>query len=149
MCLAACTGNVPLSYLIIIFQSLPAKPDMIITGQAYVLEMNAGFPDLMIFHQSLGSRLAEAFGGEQLAFESAEFSHAFRVRTLDKKFAYDVCHPQMMEYLLANQDLIIEIRETGLAILFEDWLRPEKLEANLLRLIEIRRLLPDYLFNKH
>ena len=51
-----------------------------------------------------------------------------------------------MEYLLANKDLTIEIRGTTLAVLFEDWLRPEKVEANLSRLIEIRKLLPQYLF---
>jgi len=52
----------------------------------------------------------------------------------------------MMEYLLANQDLTVEISRTGLAVLFEDWLRPEKIEFNLSRLIEIRKLLPEYLF---
>jgi hypothetical protein len=45
--------------------------------------------------------------------------------------------------------ITIEISRTGLAVFFEDWLRPEKIEANLLRLIEIRKLLPDYLFTKN
>jgi hypothetical protein len=53
-----------------------------------------------------------------------------------------------MEFLLANQDLTIEIRGPALAVLFEDWLRPEKVEANLSRLIAIRKLLPEYLFTK-
>jgi hypothetical protein len=86
------------------------------------------------------------FGEPHIAFESAEFSHAFRVRSSDRKFAFDVCHPKMMEYLLVNQDLTIEIRGNAVAVLFEDWLRPEKVEANLSRLIEIRKLLPNYLF---
>jgi hypothetical protein len=54
----------------------------------------------------------------------------------------------MMEYLLGNQDLTIEVSSSAVAILFEDWLHPEKVEANLLRLIEIRKLLPHYLFTK-
>ena len=54
----------------------------------------------------------------------------------------------MMEYLLANKDLTIEIHGTAIALLFEDWLRPQKVEFNLSRLIEIRKLLPDYLFAK-
>ena len=35
---------------------------------------------------------------------------AFRVHCArnKKKFAFDVCHSKMMEYLLANQDLTIE-----------------------------------------
>jgi hypothetical protein len=116
---------------------------------AFVVEMNTNFPDMIISHESRESRLAEALGEEHIVFESAEFSHAFRVRSADKKFAYDVCHPKMMEYLLANQNLTIEISRTGLAVLFEDWLRPEKIEGNLSRLIEIRKLLPDYLFKKN
>jgi hypothetical protein len=42
--------------------------------------------------------------------------------------------------------LTVEISGTGVAVLFEDWLRPEKVESNLSRLIEIRKLLPEYLF---
>jgi hypothetical protein len=71
------------------------------------------------------------------------------VRCQDKKFAFDICHPQMMEFLLANQDLTIEIRGNALAVLFEDWLRPETVEANLSRLVEIRSRLPDYLFTQN
>jgi hypothetical protein len=115
---------------------------------AFVVEMKTNFPDMIISHESRESRLAEALGGSHIAFESAEFSHAFRTRSSDKKFAFEVCHPKMMEYLLANQDLTVEINGPAVAILFEDWLRPEKIEFNLSRLIEIRKLLPDYLFVK-
>ena len=115
---------------------------------AFVVEMNANFPDLMISHESRESRLAEALGESHIAFESAEFSHTFRVRSPDKKYAYDVCNSKMMEYLLANKDLTIEIHGPAVAVLFEDWLRPEKVEFNLSRLIEIRKLLPEYLFSQ-
>jgi hypothetical protein len=115
---------------------------------AFVVETNANVPDLMISHENLESRFAEALGESHVAFESTAFSHTFRVRSADKKFAYDICHPRMMEYLLANKDLTIEIHDTAIALLFEDWLRPQKVEFNLSRLIEIRKLLPDYLFAK-
>jgi hypothetical protein len=115
---------------------------------AFVIEMKTNFPDLMISHESRESRLVEALGESHIAFESAEFSHTFRVRSADKKFAYDVCNSKMMEYLLANKDLTIEIHGTAVALLSEDWLRPEKIEFNLSRLIEIRKLLPEYLFSK-
>jgi hypothetical protein len=115
---------------------------------AFVTEMNANFSDLMISHENRESRLAEPLGESHIAFESAEFSHTFRVRSADKKFAYDVCNSKMMEYLLANKDLTIEIHGTAVALLSEDWLRPENIEFNLSRLIEIRKLLPEYLFSK-
>ena len=115
---------------------------------AFILEMKTNFPDTIISHENLESRIAEELGVPHIAFESAEFTRTFRVRSADKKFAFDVCHPRMMEYLLANKDLTIEFRGPVVAVLFEDWLRPEKIEFNLSRLIEIRKLLPEYLFSK-
>lgn len=115
---------------------------------AFVLEMNTNFPDVLISHENRESRIAETFGSRQIAFESSEFSRIFRVRASDKKFAFDVCNSKMMEYLLANQDLTVEVSNSAFAILFEDWLRPEKVETNLLRLIEIRSRLPEYLFTQ-
>jgi len=114
----------------------------------FVLEMKTNFPGIVITHENKESRFAEALGESHITFESADFSRAFRVRSAEKKFAFDVCHPQMMEFLLANQDLTVEMRGSAVAVLFEDWLRPEKVEANLSRLIEIRKLLPQYLFTK-
>ena len=113
---------------------------------ALVLEMKTNFPDTIISHESLESRFVEALGMPHIAFESAEFTRTFLVRSADKKFAFDVCHPRMMEYLLANKDLTVEIRGAMVAVFFEDWLRPKKVEFNLSRLIEIRKLLPEYLF---
>jgi hypothetical protein len=115
---------------------------------AFVLEMKTNFPDTIISHESLESRFAEELGVPHISFESAEFTRTFLVRSADKKFAFDVCHARMMEYLLANKDLTVEIRGPMLAVFFEDWLRPEKVEFNLSRLIEIRKLLPEYLFIK-
>ena len=92
--------------------------------------------------------MLEALGQDHITFESAEFSRKFRVRCLDKKFAYEICHQKMMEFLLANRDLTIEIKGGAIALLFETWLKPEEVEHNLARLIELRNLLPTYLFEK-
>jgi hypothetical protein len=113
---------------------------------AYILKMNTNFPDTLITRENFESRLLESIGQSHVTFESADFSQAYSVRAADKKFAFDVCNPKMIDYLLANRDLIIEIRNGAILLLFEDWLRPEKVETNLSRLIEIRKLLPQYLF---
>ena len=71
------------------------------------------------------------------------------MRSPDKKFAYDVCNAQMMDYLLANRDLSIEIENNALALAFTSRLSVEQIEANLRRLVEIRTRLPEYLFTKN
>jgi hypothetical protein len=68
------------------------------------------------------------------------------VRSRDKKFAYDVCHAKMIEYLLANDDLTIEIESHTLAISFDRRLALERIEPNLNRLVQVRSLLPEYVF---
>ena len=52
----------------------------------------------------------------------------------------------MMEYLLANDDLAVEIEGDALAIGFSYTLKPEAIEPELQRLVALRELMPDYLF---
>lgn len=106
------------------------------------------FPELLISPEGFLSKIAQAVGYEDIDFESAEFSRAFCVRSRDKKFAYDVCHVLMMEFLLRHRDLTIELDGNVLALLFEPRLEPLEIERRLHQLLELRRLLPEYLFPK-
>lgn len=113
----------------------------------FVLTLPQDFPELKISREGWLSKIAQAFGYADIDFESAEFSRAFCVRSPDKKFAYDICNPQMMEYLLANRDLNIEIEHQALALGFSGRMDLETIEPTLQRLLEIRRRFPEYLFN--
>ncbi len=105
------------------------------------------FPHLTIAPETLGEKLAAAVGlGDDIKFESAEFSRLYYVRSTDKKFAYDVCHPQMMEYLLQHPGLKIEMEGPALLLVFEPQLPVEKIETSLQQLAGIRSQLPEYLF---
>lgn len=114
----------------------------------FILMLPQSFPELRITKEGFLSKIAQAFGYQDIDFESAEFSRAFCVRSRDKKFAYDVCNAAMMEYLLANRDLSIEIENRALALAFGKCLAAPEIETNLGRLREIRSRLPDYLFTK-
>lgn len=114
----------------------------------FMLNMPISFPELIIVKEGIFSKIGQALGYDDIDFESHEFSRKFCVRSKDKKFAYDVCNARMIEYLLSNTDLSIEIEDNILAISFNRRLAPEYIEPNLNRLIEIRSLLPDYLFDR-
>jgi hypothetical protein len=114
----------------------------------FILHMPASFPELVIAREGILSKIAQAVGYDDIDFESHEFSRKFCVRSPDKKFAYDICHARMMEYLLANDDLTIEIEGDVLAITFNSRLDPERIESNLTRLIALRSLMPEYLFSR-
>jgi hypothetical protein len=104
------------------------------------------FSDLTIRHENFFLKIAEAFGYQDIKFESAEFSKTFCVRCPDKKFAYDVCNAKMIEFLLANRDLSVEIENQVIALVFNSCLSFDQIELNLNRLTQIRSLMPEYLF---
>lgn len=114
----------------------------------FILRLPAPFPELTIGPEGFFSKIAQAIGYDDIDFESHEFSRRFCVRSRDKKFAYDVCNGRMIEYLLANADLTIEIEHDALAVFFNRRLNPEQIEPNLQRLIQVRSLMPDYLFTR-
>lgn len=113
----------------------------------FILHLPMYFPELVIGPEGVFSKIAQAVGYDDIDFESHEFSRKFCVRSKDKKFAYDVCNARMIEYLLSNNDFSIEIEGTALAISFDRKLKPEQIEPNINRLLEVRSLIPDYLFN--
>ena len=114
----------------------------------FLLLVPVSFPELTVGREGFFSKVAQSLGHDDIDFESHEFSRKFCVRSRDKKFAYDVCNARMMEYLLANDDLTVEIEGPALAISFSSRLSPEQIESNLNRLIQVRSLLPDYLFSR-
>jgi hypothetical protein len=111
-----------------------------------ILTLPAVFPELTIRREGFFTKIAEVFGYQAIKFESAEFSGTFCVRSPDKKFAYDVCNANMIEYLLANRDLSVEIENQVLALAFNTRLSVEEIENDLQRLVEVRTRLPEYLF---
>lgn len=63
---------------------------------------------LYIRREHFFDKLTEFIGFDDIDFESAEFSRKFFVKSPDKRWAYDVIHQRMMEYLLAAPDFGIQ-----------------------------------------
>ena len=114
----------------------------------FMLQLPSSFPELVIAREGFFSKIAQAFGYDDIDFESHEFSRKFCVRSADKKFAYDFCNARMIEYLLSNTDLTIEVEQNVLAVSFGRRLAPDRIEPNLSRLITLKSFMPDYLFSR-
>lgn len=113
----------------------------------FILHIQIQCPEVMISREGFFSKIVQFFGYDDIDFESAEFSRKFCVRSPDKKFAYDFCNARMIEYLLANDDLSIEVEGNCISLFFGSCLRPEQIIPNLDRLAQIRELMPNYLFD--
>lgn len=60
-------------------------------------------PRLEVVREGLGRRLLGLVGVRDLQLESEEFNRAFHIRAESDRFAYDILHPRMMEWLLADR----------------------------------------------
>ncbi len=68
-----------------------------------------GDQDLFIRREGFLDKLAGFVGFDDIDFESAEFSKRFFVKSSDKKFAYDIVHPRMIEFLLGSNPPTINL----------------------------------------
>lgn len=68
---------------------------------AIILQSPILLKPLFIRPENFLDKITEFAGFNDIDFESAEFSRKFYVKSPDKRWAYDVIHPQMMEFLLA------------------------------------------------
>ena len=112
----------------------------------FILQLEKPFPELTIAKEGFFSKIAQAVGFDDIDFESHEFSRRFVVRSKDKKFAYDFCNARMIDYLLGVENIEIEVDASSLSLAFNRCLKVEEIEPRLRQLIEIRSLMPDYVF---
>jgi hypothetical protein len=68
------------------------------------LDMGADFPALEVSPEGMVGRFIGRLTNRDIELESEDFNRAFTVTCPDRKFASDVLHPRMMEYLLQHRD---------------------------------------------
>ncbi len=99
---------------------------------------------LRIRHQRALERLGEAFGVSDINFESAAFSDRFHVTSADRKFAHDVIHPRMMEYLLANAAWPIELAGWHCLVWSSGRIAPAQFDAALALARGVLERIPEH-----
>ena len=102
-------------------------------------------PDLLLRREGMFDKIAGVLGFDDIDFESAEFSRRFHVKSADKRFAYDVVHPRMMEFLLAGDAPTVDIenRRCCLSDGNRRW-EPEQFEQKLAWVRRFLDLWPDH-----
>lgn len=66
-------------------------------------------PPLIIREEGFFDRVKGFFGYGAISFESEEFNRLFYVNGDDRKFAYDVIHPRMMEFLMETRPPTVDM----------------------------------------
>lgn len=89
-------------------------------------------PELLVRPEGVFDKLAGAFGFDDIDFESVEFSKRFYVKSSNKRFAYDVIDPRMMEFLLQSRPPMVDL-ERGACVVSDGrskW-EPARFKATL------------------
>ena len=60
-------------------------------------------PTLQVGREGIGRKLLGFVGVRDLQLESEQFNETFHIKTDNDRFAYDILHPRMMEWMLADQ----------------------------------------------
>ena len=114
----------------------------------FLLRLERSFPQVTVRPEIFLERLGDMLGLGDIDFESIEFSNAFHVQSRDRRLAYDLCHPRMMEFLLKHRKIAFEIENDWLAVAMEKCLSPEEILVRITLPHEIRDLFPEYLFTE-
>ena len=114
----------------------------------FLLRLERSFPEVTVRPEIFLERLGDMLGLGDIDFESIEFSNAFHVQSRDRRLAYDLCHPRMMEFLLKHRKIAFEIEHDWMAVAMEKCLSPEEILVRINLPHEIRDLFPEHLFHQ-
>ena len=109
-----------------------------------MVESPLSYKPLYIRPENFLDKIGAAIGFDDIDFESAEFSKRFYVKCTDKKFAYDIIHARMMEFLLGTRGLVIEARYRSVLFHRDRRISIPEMEILLLESHKFFDLTPDY-----
>jgi hypothetical protein len=103
---------------------------------------------LFIRPENFLDKFAEFAGFNDIDFESAEFSKKFYVKSTDKKWAYDIIHPRMMEFFLASPMFSIQFEMLSVIVYRDTTFSTVDFEAAAELVNGIFERIPDYVIQK-
>lgn len=110
------------------------------------LEHDADLGRMEVRPEHLLDKVGAFFGFDDVDFESEEFSRKYHVKAEDRKLAYDIFHPQMIEYYLGLGGF--KVTTSGNLALFRrgsNQMSIEEIEQTLLQADGFLDRLPRYL----
>jgi len=110
------------------------------------LSMGVAMRPLSVDPENLLDRFVGRLTGTDIDMESEDFNRAFTVSSPDRKFASDVLHPQMMEFLLAHPQLGWRFEQDSMLVIAPGRRAPEQIDATLAVMDGITDRVPDFVW---
>lgn len=113
-----------------------------------VFEVGVTFPSLIIRPGNFRNKIAPAPGLDDIKIESVGFNRKFHIKSSDKKFAYDVIHPRMMEFLLGQPRLSLQLEGPVVLVYNGKLLEPKEFKAAMNYANAFLKQIPDFLWER-
>jgi hypothetical protein len=102
-------------------------------------------PRLMLVPEGPGARLAKAFGGADIDFESSTFNRSWRVLADNPRVAYEMLSPRVLARLDAMESKSPLLFERGLGVRIDDDSKGiDSLAERLGGILAVARFLPEH-----
>ena len=113
------------------------------------IELEAWLPDIDIHRENVLTRLGDKLGMKDIDFESEEFNRAFQVKAKDRKFAFELIDPRMMQWLLScDRRFGFEVHGKGVLV-YSKTLKPEEMLPLIATLKEFRERVPRLVWTNY
>ncbi len=106
-------------------------------------------PRMALSPENFFSKVGSFLGMEDLDFELEEFNKRYCVRSSDRKLAYDVLHPRMIEFLMQVEPRSWQIAGQYLVLTRSNHYSPEEIRELFAGINSFLRLIPDYVQQDH
>jgi hypothetical protein len=113
------------------------------------LALGAATPGLSVSPEGAFGRLLGRMFNSDIELESDEFNRAFTVNADDRKFAFDVLHPRMMELLLQHRDTAWRIDQGWLLVVERGTYEIPDVELRLDFADRLLDELPDFVLEQY
>lgn len=108
------------------------------------LRVGADLPRLEVSPEGFFGRAIGKMTGRDIQLESEEFNRAFTVECADRKFAYDVLHPRLMEQLLRTRDVGWKVQQGWILTIEPNKHGVEEIDRRLMVIDGVLDALPDF-----
>jgi hypothetical protein len=112
------------------------------------LSMGVPLPSLRVDPENLLERVVGRVTNTDIELELEDFNRAFTVSCPDRKFASDVLHPQMMEFLLQHPDVGWRFERDSMLMVSGSQRSVEEIDATLALMDQITDRIPDFVWRQ-
>ena len=112
------------------------------------LSMGVSLPSLRVDPENFIERVVGRVTNSDIDLEPEDFNRAFTVSCPDRKFASDVLHPQMMEFLLQHRDVGWRFERDSMLMVSDTKRSVHEIDATLALMDQISDRIPDFVWRQ-